>query len=186
MTNETLHLIETRRSHRAYLPTPLSEEQIQALVNAGLQSPTAVNRQPWHFSVVRNAELLDEMNEQVCKIANQRSAESRSPRFAQSDYHVFYHAPCVIFIFGDADNRMAKIDCGIAVENIALAAESMGLGSVILGMPRDAFTEDKKALFEARLQCPEGSEFEIAIAVGIPTDTKQAHPIGENKVSFID
>lgn len=184
--NETLSLIESRRSHRAYLPDPLTGDQISRLVNAGLQSPTAVNRQPWHFSVVRNQELLEEMNKQVRKIVMQRDESKRSPRFAQSDYNVFYHAPCVIFIFGDKVNPYTPVDCGIAVENIAIAAESMGLGSVILGMPRDAFTEEKKTVFETRLECPEGSEFVIAIAVGKPADTKQPHPLGKDKVSYID
>jgi len=183
--NETLSLIESRRSHRAYLPDPLTKEQIDALVNAGLQSPTAVNRQPWHFSVVRDQKLLSEMNDQIRSTVMKQEENKRSPRFAQNDYDVFYHAPCVIFIFGDKNNSWTPVDCGIAVENIAIAAESMGLGSVILGMPRFAFTENKEEIFNVRLGCPENSSFVIAIAVGTPTDTKQAHPVGENKVSYI-
>ena len=65
MTNETLRLISARRSHRAYAPTPLTQEQIDALLKAAVESPSAVNRQPWHFSVVRNQQLLDELNQAV-------------------------------------------------------------------------------------------------------------------------
>ena len=115
-----------------------------------------------------------------------RDPQKRSPRFADKNFHVFYHAPTVIVISGMPDNLYTPIDCGIAVENIALAAESLGLGSVILGMPRDAFAGDKADAFRQALHFPEGWDFVIAIAVGIPADTKDAHPIGENKIYFVD
>ena len=65
MTNTTLDLISSRRSHRAYAPTPLTQEQLDALLKAAVESPSAVNRQPWHFTVVRNQALLDELNAAV-------------------------------------------------------------------------------------------------------------------------
>ena len=183
--NETLRLIEERRSHRAYAATPLTEEQIHALIKAGLESPSAVNRQPWHFSVVRDQQLLDEMNAEMHRVAAARSADSRSPRFTDPAFHVFYHAPCVIFLSGMPGNPYTGIDCGIAVQNIVLAAESMGLGSVILGLPRDAFAGERKEEFEKRLCFPEGWSFQIAVSVGIPADTTGPHPVGENTVSMI-
>lgn len=183
--NETLRLIEERRSHRAYSPLPLTEEMIRALVKAGLESPSAVNRQPWHFSVVQDQQLLDEMNDELHRVSAARAADSRSPRFSDPTFHVFYHAPCVIFISGAPGNPYTAIDCGIAVQNIVLAAESLGLGSVILGLPRDAFAGERKEEFEKRLCFPEGWSFQIAVSVGHPADTKGPHPVGENKVSYI-
>lgn len=186
MSNETLNLIASRRSHRAYEKTPLTQEQLDALLKAAVESPSAVNRQPWHFTVVRNQELLSEMNKAVWEQMMKRNPEKRSPRFADQDFHVFYHAPAVIFISGMPDNPFTPIDGGIAVENIALAAESMGLGSVILGMPRDAFAGEKADDFRKALHFPEGWDFVIAIAVGVPADTKEAHPVKENRISFVD
>ena len=186
MTNETLQIISSRRSHRAYEKTPLTQEQLDAILKAAVESPSAVNRQPWHFSVVRSQALLDEMNAAVREAAMQRDPGKRSPRFADGNFHVFYHAPAVIFISGQPGNPFTPIDAGIAVENIALAAESLGLGSVILGMPRDAFSGEKADAFRKALQFPEGWDFVIAIALGVPADTKDAHPIGEDKISFVD
>ena len=186
MTNETLSLISARRSHRAYAPTPLTQEQIDALLKAAVESPSAVNRQPWHFTVVRNQQLLDELNQAVWEQMMKRNPEKRSPRFADKDFHVFYHAPCVIVISGMPDFHYTPIDGGIAVENIALAAESLGLGSVILGMPRDAFAGDRADEFKKALHLPEGWDFVIAIAVGVPADTKEAHPVKEDRISFVD
>ena len=186
MTNETLSLIASRRSHRAYEPTPLTQPQLDALLQAAVESPSAVNRQPWHFTVVRNQKLLDEMNRAVWEQMMKRDSQRRSPRFADRDFHVFYHAPTVIFISGMPDNPYTPIDGGIAVENIALAAESMGLGSVILGMPRDAFAGDRADEFRKELQFPEGWDFVIAIAVGVPADTKEPHPVKNDRIAFVD
>ena len=186
MENQTLALISSRRSHRAYEKTPLTQEQLDALLKAAVASPSAVNRQPWHFTVVRNQELLDEMNRAVWEQMMKRRPDQRSPRFADSNFHVFYHAPTVIVLSGMPGNHYTHMDCGIAVENIALAAESMGLGRVILGMPRDAFAGDRAEAFRKALHFPEGWDYVVAIAVGVPTDTKDAHVVGEGKVSFVD
>ncbi len=186
MNNETLRLISTRRSHRAYESTPITEEQLKAVLRAAVESPSAVNRQPWHFTVVRNQALLDDMNKAVWDQMMKRDPEKRSPRFSDGSFHVFYHAPTVIFISGMPDNPYTPIDGGIAVENIALAAESLGLGSVILGMPRDAFAGEKADTFRQALCFPQGWDFVIAIALGVPADTKDAHVVKEDRISFVD
>lgn len=186
MSNAVLNTISARRSHRAYESTPLTKEQTDILVKACLESPSAVNKQPWHVSVVTNQQLLDEMNEEIRAQVMQRSENARSPRFADSAFHVFYHAPTVIFLSADPTWRYSALDCGIAVQNIALAAESIGLGTVILGMPRDAFAGEKREQFEKTLGFLPGEVFQIAIAVGVPADTKAAHPISEGHLTYID
>ena len=50
--NEVLNAIEQRRSVRGYEDRALTQEQIDALVKAALESPSARNAQPWHFSFV--------------------------------------------------------------------------------------------------------------------------------------
>ena len=186
MENSTLSLIASRRSHRAYEKTPITQEQLNLILKAAVESPSAVNRQPWHFTVVRNQELLDEMNRAVWEQMMLKNPENRSPRFQDSNFHVFYHAPTVIFISGMPDNLYTPLDGGIAVENIALAAESLGLGSVILGMPREAFKGEKADGFRRALHFPAGWDFVIAIALGVPTDTKEPHPVKEDRISFAD
>lgn len=181
--NETLSTIKNRRSHRAYAATKLTEEQLQLILDAAMQSPSAVNRQPRHFTVCEDQALLGQINAELRRVAMAQDEGKRSPRFQQSDFDVFYHAPCVIFIFGEPDFAWTQVDCGIAVENIALAAESLGLGSVILGLPRMAFEGEHKQELLSRLGCPEGWDFVIAISIGTATDTKAAHPLRENSIT---
>ena len=62
MTNAVLQAIADRRSNRGYAPRQLTEEELQAILTAALQSPSARNSQPWHFSVVQDAALLKEFS----------------------------------------------------------------------------------------------------------------------------
>ena len=185
MTNPTLQLISSRRTHRAYKQTPLTQEQLDALLKAAVESPSARNMQPWHFTVVTNQELLNEVDAAMKEELMKLDPSQRSERLKDSAFHVFYHAPTVIFISGMPNFYYTPIDAGIAVENMALAAESMGLGSVILGMPKAAFAGEKAPELRKKLDFPEGWDYVIAIAVGVPTDDKPAHPVGENKISFV-
>ena len=99
--------------------------------------------------------------------AMKRPEDQRSPRFADPAVDVFYHAPTVIFLSADQQNRWNAIDCGIAVENLALAAESMGLGSVVLGI------FDEKKLAEL-LELPEGMGVACLMPLGYPAEEPAA------------
>lgn len=185
--NEVLKAIRDRRSNRGYSDVQLTEGELQALIDAALQAPTARNTQMWHFSVVQNRELLDRFSDDFAAMMDAKLAESMRSRFADGKFHLFYHAPTVIFISRPADcaSRFVDVDCGIACQNIALAAQSMGLGSVIVGMPMDLFLSDKGEFYKEAFAFPQGNQFAIGIAVGHPTVTKDAHPIGENKVNIV-
>lgn len=185
--NEVLKAIYGRRSNRGYSEVQLTEEQLQAIIDAALASPTARNLQYWHFSVVQNQEFLNEMNSDLGAIMEAKLPEGQRGRFNESGFHVFYHAPTVIFISipRECENRFAEVDAGIAVENIAIAAQGMGLGSVIVGMVKDVFLSDREEYYNKALGIPEGYRYAIAIALGNPTMSKEAHPIGEGKVTII-
>lgn len=178
---EVLQAIASRRSHRAYKKDQLPEDVLGAILKAGLEAPSARNRQPWHYSVVQNAELIQEIHDEAEKVL----ASEGGKRFTDPEFQIFYHAPTVIFIFGDKDFYWSHVDCGIAVENMALAAEGLGVGSVILGYPRAAFVGDKADALRKRLECPEGHDFVIALALGYATDSKAAHDLREENISRI-
>ena len=179
---EVLQAISERRSHRAYKKDQLPEDVLEAILKAGLESPSARNRQPWHFSVVQNAELIQEVHDEAARVMMSTEA---GPRFRDPAFQIFYYAPTVIFIFGEKDFSWTQVDCGIAVENMALAAEGLGVGSVILGFPRAAFRGEKADDLKKRLECPEGHGFVIALALGYATDNKEAHDLRRDHISRI-
>ncbi len=180
---EVLQAISDRRSHRVYRKDQLPEEILSAILKAGLEAPSARNRQPWHYSVVQDADLIQEVHDEA---ASNMSAEKGSSRFRDPEFQIFYHAPTVIFIFADRDFYWSHVDSGIAVENMALAAEGLGIGSVILGLPLPAFKGDKADDLKVRLGCPEGYDFVVALALGYATDNKEAHDLREENISRIN
>ena len=131
--------------------------------------------------MVQNAELLQEIHNEGAK----NMGKDGNPRSLKPDFQMFYHAPTVIFLFGEKDFMWTQVDCGIAVQNMALAAEGLGVGSVILGMPKAAFAGERGDEFRKCLACPEGYDFVIALALGYSTDSKDAHGLREEKISRI-
>ena len=186
--NDTQKSILERRSTRGFSDVALTEAEIRNLMDAALASPTACNYQDWHFSFVSNRSLLEAFSSEYR--AGMLAALSAQPTEVirkYADYDVFFHAPLAVFVtLPEAPkSRFAQVDAGIAVENLALSAQGMGLGSVILGRPMDVFTSETGLEWERRFGFPAGHHFAIGIVIGHNTITKDAHPVGENKIHIV-
>ena len=156
-------VMDRRNSVRSYSDRPLPEETCRKLVEAGLKAPTATNRQEIHFTVVGRD---DPVQAEIQKDMNPNAKNS-----------FFYNAPVTIYLSGEEAFKWSAVDAGIAVENIHLAAEALGLGSVILGCMEAVLNGEKKAEYAAKLGFPEGYRYEVAIAVGYAEATKEPHAI---------
>jgi len=174
MDNPVLKAIADRRSIRSYKPEKVTREQIDILLKAAGEAPSARNLQPWHFSVVQNPALLAEINAEVINVLKEDVGK------------IFHGTETVIFLSYDSASKWGRLDCGIAVQNIALAAHSIGLGTVILGRPEPALSGPRAEYFKRQLKFPEGHIFGIAIAIGVPAGTKEAHPLEPGRISFVE
>ena len=164
--NQVIEAIENRSSTRGYTDEPLSDAQLDALIQAGLQAPTAANRQEVHFTVLKgNHPILKEL-----EVEKNRLRDIVSPA-----HNFYYEAPTVVILSADSTYKWGSLDAGIAVENMALAAEGLGLGSLIIGCILDAMSGDKKAYFSDALRLPPSYEYKIAIAFGHKAVTKEPH-----------
>jgi len=85
-----------------------------------------------------------------------------------------YDAPLFVGIFAHPA-KFSGVDAGIAVQNIALAAKSIGLDSVILGLPRLAFEGPNAAKYKKLLGIEVEREFMIGISVGHAATSKTPH-----------
>ncbi len=158
--------IAKRSSTRGYTTEELTKDQLNKLIDAGLQAPTGANKQELHFTVVKGSNpVLAEIEAEKNKLRNLDHVE----------HNFYYEAPTVIVISADSEYKWSKIDSGIAVENIALAAEDLGLGNLIIGCINDAMHGEKRKYFEEKLSIPCNYEFEIAIAVGHKATSKEPH-----------
>ncbi len=53
INNETMKSILARRSYKTFDGRPIDDEALETIVTAGLYAPTGMNRQPWHFTVIK-------------------------------------------------------------------------------------------------------------------------------------
>lgn len=179
--NETLKTIADRYSCRSYTGEALKKEEVEALALAAVQSPSAMNKQPWKLIVVQDKDLIDEMDAAVMEMLEQED-KAGYERIMGRGGKLFYNAPCLIVI---AQKAGSNLDCGIVSENIALAASSMGLGNVICGMARMVFNTAKGAAYKEKL-IPQGYEFGMSVLVGYPTNKEGTpHEPDLSKISYI-
>jgi len=183
--NETLKTIAGRYSCRDFCDTPLEKEQIDALVEAALASPSAMNRQPWHIIVVTDKKLIDELDLEGMDILAAAEDKSGYERIMARGGKIFYNAPCMMVVASDGTHYSA-MDCGILSQNVSLAAHSLGLGSVICGMAGIPLSGARGDEFKKRLKFPEGYGFGVAILVGAAKSGKEPHELDRTKVSYVE
>lgn len=158
--------IQKRSSTRGYKAQALTEEQLNRILQAGLQSPTAINRQEVHFTALEGGHpLIKEIEEEKNRLRGLKSAE----------HNFCYEAPTVILLSGEKGNKWSPVDAGIAVQSMALVAEDLGLGSLIIGCIYDALRGERRDYFEKALKFPPNHEFEIALALGHKAVEKLPH-----------
>ena len=120
---ELLDAIHTRRSIRKYLSKPVPEEMIEIILKAGMAAPSAGNQQPWQFIVITERARLDAI-----------------PEFHPYSKMVL-QAPAAILVCGDPNGKKWPTfwdqDASAATQNILLAARSLGLGTVWVGVYPD-------------------------------------------------
>lgn len=178
MENTVLETILARASIRAYTDEPLTCEQLAALKAAALASPTAMNRQDQRFVFITDRDVIDQIDKAVFAMIIKKNDKGMIERIWQRGGKTLYNAPLLVCIFAKP-SHFAGVDAGIAVENIALTAKSLGLDSCILGMPAMAFSPDNDFGLVSYLGVPDGLEFMIGIAVGHRAMDKAPHEVNE-------
>jgi nitroreductase len=126
---EAIEAILTRRTVRHFTNQPVPQEEIQLLLKAAMQAPSAANAQPWHFVVLTDREIIEEV-----------------PKFHPNSESL-HHAALAVLVCGD--DRLVKqperwiLDCAAATENLLLAAHASGYGAVWIGIYPDKLRMDE-------------------------------------------
>lgn len=175
--NPVLQAIADRRSIRKYEDRAIDAQTLEALLEAAFQAPSARNSQPWHLTLLTDPDAIQSLSDDGIALLSSMSPEPLPYT------HLFHHAPCVIAIANDAQNDWSPVDVGIMSQTIALAAQSLGLGSCIIGLIKPLFhpdvnpaAKDAEAKYYARFGVPEGYRIGLAVALGYPTKVPEARP----------
>ena len=186
--NEILKAIHERRTVRDFKPDQVSDEDLQTILEAGHQAPSAWNRQPWHFTVVQKNSLLHRIEESARLALPKDSPEQveAMPWLVAPGFHYFYGAPTVIFVSGDVAVNSVQGDCAIAVMNMLYAAHSLDLQSCIVITALPAFSTEDGPGFIEDLGVPEGYEPMFALVLGYTSKAlPSAAPRKEDFVNFV-
>jgi nitroreductase len=166
-----------------------SGEDLRTIAEAALAAPSGVNRQLWRIIVVKNKELLDELETEGMKNIAAFPDKAMYERIMSRGGKVYYNAPCQIVIpIGIAEPAGAELfDCGIVAQNVALAATALGIDSLICGLIAFAFAGEKREYFNKRLGFPEGYEIGISVLLGYAeTPGGKPHELDFNKITTIE
>ncbi len=171
IVNETLKIIKQRRSIRSFKDEQIKEEELQAVLEAGLYAPNAGD-QAWHFTVVQNKELLDRLNIAAKEAAKQHEFEHLKELGNNENFNCLYDAPTLVIVSG---NEHAPVpldaDCAAATQNLLLAAESIGLGSCWIFFVLLAFDSPQGLELRKELKMPEGYKPYYSAVFGYKKDT---------------
>lgn len=186
--SRVMQAIQDRRSIRRYFAEEVPRETMEAILRAGIQAPSAKNRQPWSFVVATGrakSEALDAMEKGL-------EREKTSPLLPESAGHlqgawqsleIMRQAPVIIFVVNalgveigkdlTADERVSEIcnaqSIGAAMENMSLAAMEQGLGSLWIC---NTFFAQRELMDWLNAE----GELYAAMAVGHANETPQARP----------
>lgn len=140
-----------RTSVRKFAEKPVSDGEVEAVLRAAMQAPSAGDQQPWEFYVVRDQALREELS----KASPYAAPAAVAPVVIASAYRTE----------GLRFPEFAQIDMAIAQENMWLAADELGLGGVWLGI---APVPERMAAVERLLGIPNGLTAFSLFAMGCP------------------
>lgn len=175
---ETIEAIKTRRSIRHYKPDPVDDATLQIVLEAARWAPSWANTQCWRFIVVRDSSIKSELADSLARVIAKPDGVAYNPASK-----AITQAPVVIVACAELGKSGFKtgsipvtdkgdwymFDIALAMQNITLAAQALGLGTVIVG----AFDAQKAA---ETLGVPSGCCVVAMTPLGFPEREGKAPP----------
>ncbi len=157
-TNSVLEAIKARRSVRVYGTQQVSREDLEAILEAGTYAPNGMHLESWHFTAIRNAEKLTELNNRIKGAFAKSDLPRLQERGNNPSYCCYYHAPTLVIVSNESTHWWAGMDCACAIENMFVAATSLGIASCWINQLGDT--------------CDDPQVRELITALGVPADHK--------------
>jgi nitroreductase len=170
-------LLTNRRSIRDFQDKDVPLSVVREIIQDTCLAPTASNRQPCRFVIIRNREIIMRLSDESKR--NLRDDLARHPAMPQKQYEealrseqfsVFYNAPCLIFIIGPRDVVTLREDCGLTAAYFMFSAASRGLGTCWIGL--GSRIRDRRILEE--IGVPEDCRIVAPLILGYPVSIPPA------------
>ena len=170
---EFFEAVLTRKSVKKYKDTPVPQELIDKIIQAGLSAPSGLNKQSPIIIAVTNKEIRDKLSfiNAGCDPFNRKDP--------------FYNAPCVLIVLADKSVHTHIYDGPLVMENMLLSAHALGLGACWIHRAKETFDSEygKSLLKELGIE----GEYEGIgnCIIGYPDIEPEKKPIKENRVYYI-
>ncbi|MBW2971388.1 nitroreductase [Candidatus Woesearchaeota archaeon] len=179
MKNKVIEAIYRRRSIRNFQDKQVPKDIIDEILNAAVMAPSARNTQPWHFTIVEGKDRIYELGKKVTELQKKHAEEFRLISSIIPAKFIFHGAPLLIIISGKKDYKWLKDDVNLAVQNMFLAAYSLGIGSCWIGFAK-VFEKDHNIKNE--LGIPDDMEIVAPLIFGYPSKTDAKIPKRKPKI----
>jgi nitroreductase len=170
-SNPVIEAIKSRRAIRSFEDKPVPEPAIQTMLEAATYAPSAINIQPWKFTIITNKDAMKQLSDnakpaliRMLPDVGDEGLVGLKKRLSDPQYNLFYNAPLLIFVSG-VKSHYAVYDCSMAAQNMMLAAYTLGIGSCWIGSAV-ALANDPKIKVE--LGVPDDHEVHAAVIFGYP------------------
>lgn len=192
--NETIKTIMERRTYRKFKKNQISDEELKIIIDAGLYAPSAGGRQSPIFLVSQDEETnlkLGKINKLLFGGANSDGIHfvSKNQKSISDDDSIvsgFYDAPTVITLFAPKKWLYGTEDCVMAVENMILAASSLGIGSCYVSRAQETFSSELGKSLMIKLGLDDTFEAKMHLCLGYPDgDKSDPKPRKEGRVKYI-
>jgi len=183
-----------RRSIRKYKDTPVKDEDILDILNAGLAAPSAVNLQPWYFIVMKSKESREELMrimEQVSRklVPILQDSFPKHPDVVEETRRFvddLGNAPVCILVFQYKQEYNKKPDTIIqsvaaAIQNMIIMAQSKGIGSCWLTAVQETNMEEELK----KRYAPEKGGMVAMVTFGYADQQPKELPRKENRYIII-
>lgn len=173
--NPVIENIMSRRSIRKYKDKVVERDVMSKILECGINAPNGQNKQSWEVRVVDSPAIMNEIKDAIAATGVPMAADC------------FRGAPVMVFIARDKNYDFSTIDCGLLAQNMVLAANSLGVGSICLGSPV-RFINDSPRHGEVLSRLSFSPDYELCLCVGFgyADEAPAAKPRNFDKVKFVD
>jgi nitroreductase len=169
---ELADVLRSRRSVHEYTNASIDKLVIQALIDAAIQAPSAMNNQPWLFCVFLDRRRIDQLSNQVKDWLLEQTAQAPTDLnhalteiLTDPDFSLLHHASALLLILARTSANQAVESCCLAAENLLLAARDAGIATCWIGLSRPWFDLRTTKL---ELGLPEAYRVVAPIILGYP------------------
>lgn len=157
---------------RRFSGEQIPQETMRQILRAGVMAPSAMNKQPWRFCVIQDQSKIQEYDQKAVQGCIDDGIEERLGVSLEGQ-SIFFNAPTLVLVSADRNWEWKRDDCNLAIQNMFLAAYSLGVGSCWIGF---GLGLDKDSSVRSELGIPDEEEIIAALIFGFPQKKSIAVP----------